>query len=135
MQRTTGARMAKKPETIDEYLAHVSVDQRAALEKLRKTIRAVAPQAEECISYGIPGFRLNGYLVGFAAGKNHCAFYPGTVLRDFAEELEEYEMSKGTIRFQPKKPLPASLVRKIVKTRIDQNASRRAQRIRSPKSH
>jgi uncharacterized protein YdhG (YjbR/CyaY superfamily) len=66
-----------KPRTIDEYLATVNADQRAALEKLRKTIRTVAPKAEECISYGLPAFRLNGRpLVTFGAWANHCAFYP-----------------------------------------------------------
>ena len=132
MQRTAGARMVRKPETVDQYLADVSEDKRAALEKLRKTIRAAAPRAEECISYGIPSYRLNGYLVGFGAGKHHCSFYPGTALKDFADELGEYETSKGTIRFQPQKPLPASLVRRIVKARMEQNAKRESEK-RSPK--
>ena len=69
--------MKAKPKTIDEYLAGVSADQRAALEKLRQTVRAVAPKAEECISYGLAAFRLNGRpLVAFGATANHCAFYP-----------------------------------------------------------
>jgi len=126
MRTTATARKARKPETIDEYLAPLSEDKRAALEKLRKAIRAAAPKAEECISYGIPSYRLDGYLVGFGAGKHHCSFYPGTVLRDFAEDIEQYETSKGTIRFQPDSPLPASLVRRIVKARVVQNAQRRA---------
>ena len=73
-----------KPKTIDEYLAGVKADYREALEKLRQTIRAVVPNAEECISYGIPAFRLNGrLLVGFGAWANHCSFYPmsSTTLR------------------------------------------------------
>ena len=126
MRTTATARKARKPETIDEYLALLSEDKRAALEKLRKAIRAAAPKAEECISYGIPSYRLDGYLVGFGAGKDHCSFYPGTVLRDFAEDLKQYETSKGTIRFQPERPLSASLVRRIVKARVVQNAQRRA---------
>ncbi len=119
--------MAAKPKakvkTIDEYLAGVSEDKRAALENLRKTIRAVAPDAEECISYGVPAFRLNGVLVGFGASTSHCAFYPmsGTILKAFEDELDEYETSKGTIRFQPDKPIPATLVRKLVKARIVEN--------------
>jgi uncharacterized protein YdhG (YjbR/CyaY superfamily) len=118
--------MATKPETIDDYLSEVSDQQRSALEKLRRTIRAAAPRAEECISYGIPGFRLNGYLVGFAAWKQHCAFYPGGILKEYASELENYPTSKGTIQFQPDSPLPATLVRKIVKARVAQNAARKA---------
>ena len=108
-----------KPETIDEYLASLSEDKRAALEILRRNIHAAAPDAEECISYQIPGFRLNGkYLVGFGAGANHCAFYPGRVIDAHKDELKKYDTSKGTIRFPPAKPLPAALVRKLVKERI-----------------
>jgi len=120
--------MATKPETVDDYLAEVSTDKRSALEKLRKTIRAAAPNAEECIAYGIPSFRLNGYLVGFGAGKNHCAFYPGGIIKGYAKELANFETSKGTIRFQPERPLPAALVRKIVKARVAQNRERKAAR-------
>ena len=109
--------------TIDEYLAALSDDKRAALERLRKTIRAVAPRAEECISYQLPAFRLDGsMLVWFGAGANHCAFYPGAVVEAHKDELEGYETSKGTIRFQPDHPLPAALVRKLVKDRIAKNA-------------
>lgn len=116
--------MKAKPKTIDEYLENVDDSQRAALEKLRKTIKATAPKAEETITYQIPIFRLNGMLVGFAAAKNHCAFYPcsGSIVAALKDELKDYETSKGTIRFQPGKPLPAALVRKIVKIRIAENA-------------
>lgn len=113
--------MAAKPTTIDEYLAAVSDDKRAALEKLRRTIRAAAPNAQECITYGLAAFRLNGKsLVAFGAGASHCAFYPmsGSTIEAHRKELEGYETSKGTIRFQPKKPMPATLVRKLVKARI-----------------
>jgi uncharacterized protein YdhG (YjbR/CyaY superfamily) len=118
-------RMAGKPKTIDEYLAKLSDDKRAALEKLRKTIRAVAPKAEECISYQIPSFRLNGMLVGFGATAKHCAFYllSSSTVEAHKAELEGYDTSKGTIRFQPDKPLPAALVRKLVKARIAENRS------------
>jgi uncharacterized protein YdhG (YjbR/CyaY superfamily) len=117
--------MKPKPRTIDEYLAGVREDQRAALQKLRMTIRSAAPRAEECISYSMPAFRLNGILVGFAAKQNHCALYPfnGTTVKAFKKELEGYETSMGAIRFQPDKPLPAALVRKIVKARIAENAA------------
>lgn len=116
--------MVTKPSTIDEYLAPVSDDKRAALEKLRKTIRAAAPKAVECISYGIPAFRLDGILlVGFGAAANHCSFYPmsSATLAAHKGELTGYDTSKGTIRFQPNKPLPAALVRKLVKVRIAGN--------------
>ena len=116
--------MAGKPKTIDEYLAGVSDEQRAALEKLRKTIRAAAPKAEECISYQLPAFRLNGLLVAFGARPDHCAFYPmsASTVAAHKADLEAYDTSKGTIRFQPDKPLPAALVRKLVKARIAENA-------------
>jgi uncharacterized protein YdhG (YjbR/CyaY superfamily) len=108
-----------KVKTFDGFLAALSDEKRAALEKLRKAIRAVAPKAEECISYGIPAFRLNGkFLVGLGAGANHCSFYPGSTLAGFREDLKGYETSKGTIRFQPSKPLPSTLVRKLVRARI-----------------
>ena len=116
-------RTKAKIKTVDEYLAALSSDKRAALEGLRKTIRAAAPRAEECISYQLPAFRLNGkMLVWFGASANHCAFYPGAVVEAHKDELEEYDTSKGTIRFQPDNPLPATLVRKLVKARIAKNA-------------
>ena len=112
-----------KAKTIDEYLATLSEDKRAALEKLRKAIKAAAPKAEECISYQLPAFRLNGrMLVWFGATAKHCAFYPGAVVEAFKSELKDYDTSKGTIRFQPDHPLPAALVRKLVKARITENA-------------
>jgi len=121
--------MTAKAKTIDEYLAALSDDQRAALEKLRKTIRAAAPKAEECISYQLPAFRQNGMLVAFGATANHCAFYlmSGTTVETFQDELDGYDTSKGTIRFQADKPLPASLVRKLVKARIAENEARRGE--------
>jgi len=109
-----------KPRTIDDYLAGVGAGQRAALEKLRKTIRAAAPKAEECISYGLAAFRLNGRpLVAFGAAANHCAFYPmnSTTVAAFQDQLKSFETSKGTIRFSPDKPLPMPLVRKLVRAR------------------
>jgi len=114
-----------KPTTIDGYLAGLPDDQRAALEKLRQTIRSAAPKAEECISYSMPAFRLNGVLVGFAAKQNHCALYPfnGSTVKAFKDDLKSFETSMGAIRFQPSKPLPAALVRKIVKARIAENAA------------
>ena len=114
-----------KPKSIDEYLALLDPDKRQALQSLRKTIKSVAPNAEECISYQLCAFRQNGMLVAFGAAENHCAFYlmSGTTVAAHADELEGYDTSKGTIRFNPAKPLPAALVRKLVKARIAENAS------------
>src|SRR4029077_4220669 len=110
MRSATGSSKKAKPATIDEYLAALDPDQRGALEKLRKTIRAAAPGAEECVSYGMPGFRYGGRpLVWFGAAAKHCAFYPGGVVEKFAKDLKAFETSKGTIRFQPDRPLPAAL--------------------------
>ena len=117
------SRLAKR-KTIDDYLEGVSVHQRKALQKLRQAIHAVAPKAKECISYGIPAFRLNGCsLVFFAAWANHCALYPGNsaTLKKFRNELRDFQTSKGTIRFSPGNPLPVPLVRKLVKARIAEN--------------
>jgi uncharacterized protein YdhG (YjbR/CyaY superfamily) len=113
--------MARKPATIDEYLATVSGEKRAALDKLRKTIRAIVPKAEECISYAITAFRLDGKIVaGFSATAKGCSYFPfsGSTLRTLAEELEDYDMTKSSLHFDPAKPLPATLVRKLIEARI-----------------
>lgn len=110
-----------KPTTHAEYLAQVMDDKRRALEKLRKDIKSAAPKAVECISYGVPGFRLNGSLLcSYAASAKHCAFYPGSIVQQFKKELKDYDTAKGTIRFGPDEPLPGALVRKIVEARIKQ---------------
>jgi uncharacterized protein YdhG (YjbR/CyaY superfamily) len=117
--------MAGRPQTIDEYLAALSPDKRAALQKLRRIIRAAAPKAEERISYQLAAFRLDGrMLVALGATENHCAFYlmSSSTIAAHKDALERYDTSKGTIRFQPDKPLPAALVRKLVKARIAENA-------------
>jgi uncharacterized protein YdhG (YjbR/CyaY superfamily) len=115
------------PRTIDEYLSRVSDEKRAALEKLRRAIKAAAPGAEECISYQIPAFRLDGrVLVFFGAATNHCSFYPGALpVEVHKDELAAYKTSKGTIRFPADRPLPVGLVRKLVKTRIAQHSARK----------
>ena len=105
----------------DRYFAALRDDKRAALEKLRRQIKAAAPKAEECMSYGIPGFRLNGkLLVSYGAATKHCAFYPGSIVQRFKKELKNYDTSKGTIRFSADEPLPSALVRRLVKARIAQ---------------
>ena len=118
----------KAPDDIDTYLASLSPDKRVALQKLRRTIRAAAPEAEECISYRMPAFRQHGLLVAYAGFTNHCSLFPCGSTKAFAKDLARYETSKGTIRFDPKKPLPVALVRKIVKARLAQNAARKKRR-------
>jgi uncharacterized protein YdhG (YjbR/CyaY superfamily) len=117
---TKSRRMAAKARTVDEYLARLSRKKRAALEKVRKAIHAAAPGAEECISYQLPAFRLRGRIfMWYGAATNHCALYPGAhPVKALKDELKAYDTSKGTIRFPVDKPLPAALVRKLVKARI-----------------
>src|SRR5512134_1629497 len=106
--------MADKPRTIDEYLAGLDDAKRAALERVRKAIRAAVPDAEEGFSYGMPAFRLGDKAVaGFAAGSNHCAFYPmsGTIIGAHRADLAGYETSKGAVRFPAHRVLPGALVR------------------------
>ena len=119
--------MANKPETIDDYLAALSDDRRAALEKLRRIIKATAPKAQEYIGYGLAAFRLDGRpLVAFGATANHCALYlmSGSTVEAHKDLLRDYDTSKGTIRFQPENPLPTALVRKLVKARIAEGSPR-----------
>jgi len=114
--------MPRKPSTIDEYLAGLTSDKRATLNTVRKAIKAAAPGAVEGVSYGIPAFRMNGrMLMWFGAATNHCSVYPGAYpIKALKEELAGYEVSKGTVRFPVDKPLPASLIRKLVKARISE---------------
>jgi uncharacterized protein YdhG (YjbR/CyaY superfamily) len=113
--------MGTKPKSIDDYLARVRLEQRAALERLRKTIRAAARDAEESFSYGLPAFRLNGKpLVAFSASSKHCSFFPmdSTTVAAHKELLKGFDTSKGTVRFTSDQPLPAAVVRKMVQARI-----------------
>jgi len=113
--------MSAKERTVESYLAALPADQRAALEKVRRAIRAAAPGAEECFSYGIPAFRLDGKLVaGFSASARHCSYFPmsGRTIAALEAELVDYQTSKGAVRFPPARPLPAALVRRLVKARI-----------------
>jgi uncharacterized protein YdhG (YjbR/CyaY superfamily) len=120
----------RKPTTIDEYLAGVPEEMRTALEELRVVIRKAAPEAVEAIGWGMPMFKLKGNLVGFAAFKEHCSFFPmsTTVMEAHMDELAAYDTSKGTIHFKPGKPLPAALVKKLVKERIKENEAKAAAR-------
>lgn len=122
---------ASKQGTIDDYLGAVEPDRRAALLKLRKTIRAILPDAEECISYSMPAFRLGGRVVaGFAATKGGCSYFPfsGRTLGTIAADLRGYERTKSSLHFDPAKGLPATLVRKLVRARIAEDSTRRAKR-------
>jgi uncharacterized protein YdhG (YjbR/CyaY superfamily) len=113
--------MQAKTSTIDDYLAAVGGNKRTALEKLRKTIRSIVPDAEECISYRIPAFRSGGKVIaGFCARTNGCSYFPfsGRTLRTLAKEIAAYEHTKSALHFDPEAGLPASLVRKLVRTRI-----------------
>ena len=99
------------------------------LRRLRRTIQAAAPDAEEVLSYGMPAFRQRRILVYFAAFKDHCSLFPasGAVMEALGEELEPYFSGKGTLSFTADKPIPAALVKKIVQTRIEENAAARRQ--------
>jgi uncharacterized protein YdhG (YjbR/CyaY superfamily) len=111
-------------KAVETYLAAVPEPARSTLEKVRATIRAAAPaEATEGISYGMPAFRYKGALVGYAAFKAHCSFFPmsATLLDDFKDELGACRTSKGTMQFPLDKPLPAALVKKIVKARVAEN--------------
>lgn len=117
---------------VDEYLAGVPKEARATLEKLRQTIKAAAPTASEVISYQMPMYKHHGMVIGFAAFKNHCSIFPGSAVMDaHKQELKRYDTSKGTIRFPAGKPLPAALVKKLVKARIKENEARAASKKRS----
>lgn len=115
------------PSDIDGYIAACPPQVRASLQELRGVIAAAAPDAVERISYRIPTFALHGNLVHFAAFGQHIGFYPGASgVRAFIDELAGYEISKGTVRFPHDRPIPAALVRRIVKFRVRENRSRAA---------
>ncbi len=119
---------ASGPKTVDEYMARVPPKFRTALQRLRKTIKGAAPDAEEVISYQMPAFRQDGMLVYYAAFKDHCSFFvaSGGLRRQLSAELKPFETGKGTLRFTPERPLPADLVTRIVKARVAENAARRS---------
>jgi len=116
----------KQATSIDDYLEEVPEEARAALEKLRKVIRTAAPKAVETISYRIPTYKYHGMLVGFAAFKNHLSFFvmSPSLMEAHRDELKAYETAKATIHFTADKPLPAALVKKLVKARIEENEAR-----------
>jgi uncharacterized protein YdhG (YjbR/CyaY superfamily) len=109
-----------KATTIDGYLAQVDGEKRRTLQQLRKTLRSIVPDAEECISYGLPAFRLPGGVVaGFCATAKGCSYFPfsGTTLATLARDLGTYSQTKSALHFTPEAPLPVALVRKLVAAR------------------
>ncbi|MES1217230.1 MAG: DUF1801 domain-containing protein [Bacteroidota bacterium] len=114
----------KPAATVDEYIKKYPKEVQVILLKLRKTIKAAAPKAEEVISYQMPAYKYKGMLVYFAAWKSHIGFYPAGSIKTFTKELSEYEVSKGTIRFPLDKPFPFGLISKIVKFRMKENEER-----------
>jgi uncharacterized protein YdhG (YjbR/CyaY superfamily) len=126
MKKTKSGKKAanRKPKTgvnnVDEYLAGIPEPARTTLKKVRAVIRSAAPpEATECISYGIPTFEYKGMLASFAAFSDHCSLFPGAgPIIEFKDELKNLKTAKGTIRFAPDKPLPATLLKKMLKARI-----------------
>jgi uncharacterized protein YdhG (YjbR/CyaY superfamily) len=118
--------MAGKPTTIDEYLASIAPDRRAALQQLRRRIHSVVPDAEECISYAMPAFRHGGRVIaGFLATAKGCSYCPfsGTTLSTLAAELAGYGRTKSALHFDPEHTLPLALVRRLLETRIAEASS------------
>jgi uncharacterized protein YdhG (YjbR/CyaY superfamily) len=105
-------------KTMDDYLAALSEDKRAALEHVRQVVRAAVPQAQECISYKLPAFRLNGKcFLWMGAAAKHCAIYG--IVDSHMDELKAYDSSgKGTVRFTACNPLPSTLIRKLAKAQV-----------------
>jgi uncharacterized protein YdhG (YjbR/CyaY superfamily) len=128
VKRGSGAKRKGAPKSVDEYLARVPEPARGTLKKIRAMIRSGAPrEATEVISYGIPMFKYKGALVWFAAFSNHCSLFPtAAVIDKFKDELKGYTTLKGTIQFPVDKPLPAALVKKIVKARVEQIEAKKA---------
>jgi uncharacterized protein YdhG (YjbR/CyaY superfamily) len=125
-------RSRRIPGTVDEYLADVPGEAKRALKKLRRAVRASAPNAMETISYQIPTFKQNGMLIAFAAFTNHCSIFPATkvIKTKFRNELKKFDIKGSTIRFLPEKPLPDTLIKKIVKARLSENELRMKKRAR-----
>jgi uncharacterized protein YdhG (YjbR/CyaY superfamily) len=123
----SATKASSAPKSVDEYLARVPQPARETLNKMRATIRSVVPsEATETISYGMPAFRHNGVLVWFAAFSDHCSLFPtASVIDAFKDDLKGYSTSKGTIHFPMDKPLPTTLIKKLVKARVAQNEAKK----------
>ena len=126
--RGSAAKANVLPKEVEEYLARVPEPARGTLNTIRAVIRsAVPPEATEAISYGMSAFKYKGPLVGYAAFSNHCSFFPmnSSLIEAFHDELKSFPTSKGTIRFPVDKPLPAVLVKKLVKARVAENEQKK----------
>lgn len=112
----------KNPVNINAYIANFPEDIQQMLEQLRLTIKEVAPQADELISYGMPAFKWNGMLVWFGAHTNHIGFYPrASAIEKFKKELSGYKGAKGSVQFPLNEPLPLALIKKITQFRVEEN--------------
>jgi len=110
------------PETVDQYIAAFPADVKKRMQQLRKTIKAGAPNADEVISYQMPGYKYFGMLVYFAAYKNHIGFYPGTGgVLEFYKKLSSFKSAKGSVQFPNDRPIPYEVISKVVKFRVKQN--------------
>jgi uncharacterized protein YdhG (YjbR/CyaY superfamily) len=125
--RVSSAKGGGAAKSVDEYIARVPEPARSTLKKVRAAIRAAAPpDAIETISYRIPAFKYKGMLAWYAAFSDHCSLFPGASgIAALASDLKKYSVSKGTIRFPIDKPLPAALIKKLVKARVAENESRK----------
>ena len=111
---------------VDQYLQNLPEDQKEALEKLRQTIKTLVPEVQEYLSYKMPAYNYHGMIGGFAAFKNHCSFFPwdSKTVEDFKTELKDFKTSAGTIQFTPEKPIPDTLLKKILQARVKANTNK-----------
>jgi uncharacterized protein YdhG (YjbR/CyaY superfamily) len=126
-RRSSAAKGNGAPKDVDEYFAAVAEPARTTLNKVRAAIRsAVPPETIEIISYGIPAFKHKRVLVWYAAFSNHCSLFPtASIIEEFENELKDYSTSKGTIQFPTDKPLPATLIKKLVRARVAQSENKK----------
>jgi len=126
-KRTSASKASAAPQNVDEYISGVSEPARSMLQKMRAAIRSAVPsEATETISYRMPAFRHDGVLVWFAAFADHCSLFPSAaVIEKFKHELKGFSTSKGTIHFPINKPLPITLIKKLVKARVAQNENKK----------
>ena len=117
-----------KISSVDDYLNELPDDIYSALENIRQIIKFLVPDAEETISYQVPSYKHKGMLVGFGASKDHCSFFvmSSTLLKDFEEDIKDFDTSTGTIRFTPDKPIPNDLITRIVMARLAENEAKKS---------
>ena len=131
MKKAASTKRQSKPKSVDAYLARVPEPARSSLKKVRAAVWSVAPpETTEGISYGIPMFKYQGMLFGYAAFKNHCSLFPTSlaVMARLKNDLKSFDVSKGTIRFAVDKPPSAALIKKLVKARLAEKERKQAQR-------